>query len=153
VALRCDAEEIAYKRQNPQPGFARSLHEAVVAQALARTGQPEEGLAIVEAAARWSEETSSLFYHAELHRLGAELLVQLGCLDEAERELDRALAIARQQGAKMWELRVATDLARLWQGQGRSADALRLLAPVYEWFSEGLETRDLMAARGFLEAK
>jgi hypothetical protein len=46
VALRCEPEEIAYKRQNPQPGFARSLHEAVVAQALARTGQPEEGLAL-----------------------------------------------------------------------------------------------------------
>jgi predicted ATPase len=79
--------------------------------------------------------------------------VQLGRLDEAERELDRALAIARQQGAKMWELRAALDLAYLWQSQGRFADAYGLLAPVYGWFSEGFGARDLQTARGFLEAK
>jgi tetratricopeptide (TPR) repeat protein len=150
VALRSDPEEIAYKRQNPQPGFARSLHEAVVAQALGRTGQPEEGLSIIEAAVRWSEETSSLFYHAELHRVWAELLVQLGRTDEAESNLDLALTIARQQGAKMWELRAAHDLARLWLDQGRSRDAYELLTPVYGWFNEGSDTPDLQSARALL---
>jgi tetratricopeptide (TPR) repeat protein len=151
VALQCDPAEIAYKRQNPQPGFARSLHEAVVAQALARMGRPEEGLSIVEAAVRWSEQTSSLFYHAELYRIWAELLMQRGHTDEAERTLDLALTIARQQGARMWELRAACDLARLWQGRGRSADAYKLLSPVYGWFSEGFDTPDLQAARALLE--
>jgi tetratricopeptide (TPR) repeat protein len=151
VALQSDADEIAYKRRNPQPGFARSLHEAVVAQALARTGEPEEGLSIVEAAVRWSEETSSLFYHAELHRVWAELLVQIRRMDEAERKLDLALTIARQQGARMWELRAAHDLAQLWQLQGRSEDAYGLLAPIYGWFSEGFGSPDLQTAKALLE--
>jgi predicted ATPase len=151
VALRSDPEEIAYKRENPQPGFARSLHEGLVAQALGRIGQLEEGLPIVEAAVRWSEETNSLFYHAELHRVWAELLVQLGRTDEAESKLGLALTIAQQQGAKMWELRAAHDLARLWQGHGRSVDAYELLAPIYGWFSEGFDTPDLQTAHALLD--
>ena len=68
-----------------------------------------------------------------------------------EAYLERALAIARQQQAKSWELRAAMSLARLWRDQGKVQQARELLAPVYEWFTEGFETRDLKEAKALLE--
>ena len=65
----------------------------------------------------------------------------------AEHELQQALGIARRQQARGWELRAATSLARLWQGQGKRAEAHALLAPVYGWFTEGLDTADLREAK------
>jgi predicted ATPase len=64
----------------------------------------------------------------------------------------RALALARRQGAKSHELRVGTSLARLWRAQDRLKEALRLLAPIYDWFTEGFDTPDLQEARGLLDA-
>jgi predicted ATPase len=66
--------------------------------------------------------------------------------------LQQALDIARHQQAKSWELRAATSLARLWQAQDKRQDAYALLAPVYEWFTEGFDTVDLMDARSLVEA-
>ena len=63
----------------------------------------------------------------------------------------KALAIAREQKARMWELRSACDLARLWRDQGRGAEAYGLLAPIYSWFNEGFGTRDLQVARALLD--
>jgi predicted ATPase len=87
-----------------------------------------------------------------LHRLKGEVL--LGAAEppiaDAEAEFQRALAIAREQGARYWELRAATSLARLWSDRGRYEDARDLLAPVYSWFTEGFETRDLTRARALL---
>jgi predicted ATPase len=62
----------------------------------------------------------------------------------------RALAIAREQGARSFELRAATSLARLWRDQGKRAEARDLLAPVYAWFTEGFDTRDLVEAKALL---
>ena len=69
---------------------------------------------------------------------------------EAENYLIRSLELARQQSSLAWELRTATSLARVWQNQGKRQDAYELLAPVYDWFTEGFDTKDLQEARSLL---
>ena len=151
VALHCDPEQMEYKRQHPQPGFARSLHDAVLARAYGRRGQPEEGLRILEGTETWAAATGGRFFDAEVYRTRGELLLLTKRLDEAEHSYRRALEVAREQKARMWELRAACDFARRLRGQGRGAEAYNLLAPVYSWFSEGLDTRDLQVARALLD--
>ena len=73
-------------------------------------------------------------------------------MEAVETWLQQALAVARRQQAKSWELRAAMSLARLWQGQGKRAEARQLLAPIYGWFTEGFDTADLREAKGLLEA-
>ena len=70
---------------------------------------------------------------------------------KAEAYFERALAVARQQQAKSWELRAAMSMARLWRDQGKVQEARELLAPVYGWFTEGFDTRDLKEAKALLE--
>ena len=70
---------------------------------------------------------------------------------EAEACFQQAIAVAQQQSAKSWELRAATSLARLWQQQGKQAEAYQLLAPVYDWFTEGFDTADLQDAKTLLD--
>jgi predicted ATPase len=70
---------------------------------------------------------------------------------KAEACFERALAVARQQQAKSWELRAAVSIARLWRDQGKSRQARELLGPVYGWFAEGFDTRDLKEAKALLE--
>ena len=70
---------------------------------------------------------------------------------KAEACFERALAVARQQQAKSWELRAAMSMARLWRDQGKPQQARELLAPVYDWFTEGFDTRDLKDAMALLE--
>ena len=96
-------------------------------------------------------QTGSQFFDAEVYRIRAGLLLLAKRLDEAERSYHRALEIAREQKAHMWELRAACDLASLWRGQGRQAEAQGLLAPIFGWFGEGFGTRDLRAARALLD--
>ena len=74
-----------------------------------------------------------------------------GDLEGAERNFLASLHWARRQQAKMWELRTSTSLARLWQSQGKRQEAYELLAPVYGWFTEGFDTRDLMDAKALLD--
>jgi predicted ATPase len=98
-------------------------------------------------------KTSERMGEADLHRLKGELLLTRTPADLARAEasfLD-ALEVARRQSAKLWELRAARSLARLWQGQGRKQEARDLLAPVYDWFTEGFDTRDLKEAKVLLE--
>ena len=76
---------------------------------------------------------------------------QMSKVEEAEAYFQQALEIARQQEAKSWELRAATSLARLWQSQGKKSEARDLLAPVYDWFTEGFDTADLKDAKALLE--
>jgi predicted ATPase len=71
--------------------------------------------------------------------------------EKAQAHFDRALAVARQQHAKSWELRAAMSLARLWRDQGKPQQAHELLAPVYGWFTEGFDTLDLKEAKALLE--
>jgi predicted ATPase len=71
--------------------------------------------------------------------------------EKAEKYFDRALAVARQQQTKSWELRAAMSLARLWRDQGKAQQACELLAPVYGWFTEGFDTLDLRQAKALLD--
>jgi len=100
------------------------------------------------------EEHEERWWEAEVHRLRGVLLLRQAMAqpEEAETWLRRALNIARCQEAKFLELRAAMSLARLWQQQGKRADAHQLLAEVYDWFTEGFDTADLQEARALLAA-
>ena len=100
------------------------------------------------------ETTQEKWYEAEIHRIAGEIALMSPERDtvKAEACFERALAVARAQQAKSWELRAAMSLARLWCDQGKRDAARDLLAPVYGWFTEGFDTRDLKAAKALLDA-
>ena len=121
-------------------------------------GRVEEGVAAVTEGLTIANQIGDRFGEAELYRLKAELILQKFKVqssqfnaEEAEACFHKAIAIAQKQQARSWELRAATSLARLWQQQGKRAEARDLLAPVYEWFTEGFDTADLKDAKGLLE--
>ncbi|MEE9149196.1 MAG: hypothetical protein V3U27_17570, partial [Candidatus Tectomicrobia bacterium] len=127
---------------------------AKLAEAYGAQDQPEEGLYVLAEALEIVDATDMGFYEAELYRLKGTLQLQLHAgqhTGEAEASFRRALDIARHQHAKSWELRAATSLARLWQQQDKRQDATDLLAPVYNWFTEGFDTADLIDAKALLE--
>ena len=99
------------------------------------------------------ETTKESGCEAEVYRIAGEIALKSPQPDAAKAEayFERALAVARQQQAKSWELRAAMSLARLWRDQGKVQQARELLAPVYGWFTEGFDTRDLKEAKALLE--
>ena len=99
------------------------------------------------------EKTGERWWEAETNRVAGEITLLSPEPDatNAEAYFERALAVARQQQAKSWELRAAVSLARLWRDQGKPQQARELLAPVYGWFTEGFDTRDLKEAKALLE--
>jgi predicted ATPase len=127
---------------------------AQLAEAYWRAGQTAAGLQALTEALAVMDTTSECWWAAETYRLEGELLLQQDILDVsgAEACFQNALDIARQQHAKSWELRAATSLARLWQGQDKRAEAHALLAPIYGWFTEGFDTADLQEAKALLDA-
>jgi len=131
-------------------GNRRTLYLCHIASAHASLGQPQVSLGLLDQAAQVAEATSEKFFEAELYRLRGMILLSLGKSD-AEADLQRALTIARHQQAGWWELRAATSLARLWHDQGRYIEAISLLQPIYAWFTEGFNTRDLKDAKSLLD--
>jgi predicted ATPase len=99
------------------------------------------------------ETTKERWCEAVVHRVAGEIALKSTDTDAAKAEayFGRALAVARQQQAKSWELRAAMSLARLWRNQGKVQQARELFAPVYGWFTEGFDTRDLKEAKALLE--
>ena len=126
-------------------------HLGSLALAHARAGQSETALDLLSEALVAVEDMDERMFEAELHRIVGDVLLSMQCPGEAEVEFTRALAVARQQQAKSWELRAAMSLARLWRDQGKVQRARDLLAPVYGWFTEGFDTRDLKEAKAVLE--
>ena len=127
-------------------------HLATLAVAYGKAEQVDEGLNAVAEALVLVRTNGERLNEAELHRLKGELTLQQSQdATEAESCFHTALEISQKQHAKSWELRAATSLARLWQGQGKTAEAYDLLAPVYDWFTEGFETADLKDANALLE--
>jgi predicted ATPase len=126
---------------------------AMLAEAHGKAGQTEEGLALLDEAQGLVAKTREREYEAEVHRLEGDLLLARSPSDEAQAQASfrEALEVARRQSAKSWELRAATSLARLWQRQGKRDEARDLLAPVYAWFTEGFDTKDLRDAKALLE--
>jgi predicted ATPase len=123
----------------------------VVAGVYGQLGQPLKGLEALDEALGVLERTKERRREAEIHRLRGELLLSLPGERDAEACFERALAVADEQSARMWELRAATSLARFWAGQGKRAQARDLLAPVYGWFTEGFDTADLKDAKALLD--
>ena len=138
---------------------AKPYYLALLADAERRLGRCAEGMRMLDEGFAVVEELSDKFYEAEIHRLKGELILQQHseagtsskAEDEAEASYRRALRVARDQFAKSWELRAAMSLARLWRRQDRREEARAIVAPVYQWFTEGLQTRDLSEARALLE--
>ena len=133
--------------------LTQPLSLLLLAEVAERTDQMEKGLALLAEALTVLEERGQGDLLAEVYRLQGEFRVRQAVSDPAQAEacFQKALNIARQQQAKSWELRAALSLARLWQQQGKHAEARELLAPIYGWFTEGFDTADLQDAKALLE--
>ncbi|HJY81019.1 MAG TPA: AAA family ATPase [Candidatus Binatia bacterium] len=141
----------------------RSYYLALLAEACGRAGRVTEGLAAVEEALATTQRTGGRYYEAELYRLKGELSLQSGVRSprsavtspqteaEAEAGFHKAIEIARHQQAKSLELRAVMSLSRLWQRQGKKKPAQRMLTEIYNWFTEGFDTKDLQEAKALLE--
>jgi len=131
----------------------RSHWLGLLAEGCATTDHLEEGLRVLGDALAEIGENGIRYYEPELLRLKGELLIRRGRADdeEAESYFHKAIDIARKQQAKSWELRAAMTLSRLWQRQGKSERARRILGGVYGWFTEGFDTADLMDAKRLLD--
>jgi predicted ATPase/class 3 adenylate cyclase len=131
------------------PGFL-----AMLATAYGDVGQPEAGLPLLDEALALGDKNDEHANEAEVYRVKGELLLMLSAEHQAEAAAcyHQAIALARRQQAKSWELRAAMSLARLWQQQGKRTEARELLAPIYGWFTEGFDTADLQEAKALLEA-
>jgi predicted ATPase len=118
-----------------------------------RAGRTDEAIGLLDTAIEIVERTGERWFEAELRRLQGEWHVahrQDVCV-KAEASFRRAIDVAQNQQAKMWELRASTSLARLWRDQGKRTEARDLLAPIYGWFTEGFDTLDLKEAKALLE--
>jgi predicted ATPase len=127
--------------------------QSYLAKAHATLGQFDEAQRHIDQAIATIESCGERVWAAEAQRLAGEvaLLSPRADATEAQKRFERALSVARQQQAKSWELRAATSLARLWRDHGKVQQAGELLAPVYGWFTEGFDTRDLKEAKVLLE--
>ena len=132
------------RRQGPQPDL-----KAFLAEAMALTGDLDNALHLIDEVIAQIERPGweERLHYAEILRLKGWMLSLKGDFEGAERNFLASLDWARRQQAKMWELRTSTSLARLWQSQGKRQDAYELLAPVYGWFTEGFDTKDLQDAK------
>ena len=122
-------------------------------RAYAELGQFDEASHCISEAIVAVQTTNESWYEADIHRIAGEVALKSPEPDAAKAEayFERALAVARSQEAKSWELRAATSLARLWRDQGKRDKARDLLAPVYGWFTEGFDTLDLKEAKTLLD--
>jgi predicted ATPase len=124
----------------------------LLAEVLEHNGHRASALKQLDESLHLLEKTHGRWCEAELYRHKGELLGLKGNVEAAERCLGKALAVARQQSAKIWELRASTSLAGLLRDQGKGVEARDLLAPVYGWFTEGFDTFDLKGAKALLDA-
>jgi predicted ATPase len=125
---------------------------ALLAEAYGMIQQADTGLQVLTEALTWGEQSGEHWYDAEIYRLKGKLLWQRSQpAKDIEQELCRALDLARPQHARVLELRAAISLCRLWQQQGKRAEAREFLAPIYGWFTEGFDTVDLREAQVLLK--
>ena len=159
---------VAAQDADPRPGIAvmrqvrQGLHENKVglfapihlyhlATAHRRCGEYDIAFGLIEEGIRIIETTGERMFEAELYRLRGELQLEIGQGDAGEAALTTAVAVARRQQARLWELRATVALARYQGENGGLVAAKDLLAPLYGWFSEGLGSPDLKRARELLE--
>jgi predicted ATPase len=135
----------AYRATGARPVFLLAAAACEIA------GQIEEAVTLLDDALQIAERTEERWSAAELNRHKGQLLLRQGHSEAAEELYLKALSIAEEQGAKLWELRAAASLARLRRDQGRRSEARSLLAPIYGWFTEGFDTPDLKQAKALLD--
>ena len=125
----------------------------LVADAYGMYAEFDKAFSALDEALEWVARNDERLYAAEAHRIRGELLLRQPTPDPAgaQRCFEQALAVARAQQAKSWELRAATSMARMWQQRGRRDDAHKLLEPIYNWFTEGFDTADLQDAKSLLD--
>jgi tRNA A-37 threonylcarbamoyl transferase component Bud32/tetratricopeptide (TPR) repeat protein len=138
------------KQRAISAGLVRSAFLALLGDALRHAGRHAEGLEAIDEAFAHAERSSEGGYLAELHRVRGELLLVAGNAPAAEQSLRQAVQCAAQQQTRSFELRAATSLAELLHATQRSSEARAILGPVYEWFTEGYGTADLVKARTIL---
>ncbi|HEV8716994.1 MAG TPA: AAA family ATPase [Candidatus Binatia bacterium] len=137
--------------------MTQTLFLATLAEAYGTVGQTEEGLTVLTEALDIVDKMGDRVNEAELYRLKGQLTLQSKVpgpksqVEEAEECFLKAIDVAQRQSAKSLELRAVTSLARLWQHQGKKKKARRMLAEIYDWFTEGFDTADLKEARALLE--
>ena len=129
--------------------------KASIAEAHHDVGEAQVGLALLDEAICFADETKVRFWDAELLRLKGKLLASQSAGDGSTEDVEacyrKALTVARHQQAGSLELRAATSLATLWRDQGKAEEARNLLAPIYGWFTEGFDTPDLQTAKTLLD--
>ena len=142
---------LAYRATGAE--LTRPYFLALLAEAYGAIAQPESGLTVLAEALTLMDTTGERVWEPELHRLKGALLLQQSADNHAEAQacFQQALDVARSQQVKLLELRTATSLSRLWQQQGKRAEARQLLAEVYNWFTEGFDTPDLREAKALLD--
>ena len=157
IGEACDAVSmidagIACGAQRERPRPCRSI-QSHLAKAHAMLGQFDEAQNHIDQAAATMEINGERFGPLKYAVIAGEVALLSPQQDAAKAEghFEHALAVARQQQAKSWELRASMSLARLWRDQGKMSEARELLAPVYGWFTEGFDTRDLKEAKALLE--
>ena len=125
---------------------------STLAATYAELGRFDDAWRCLSEAIRTIEPTKERWFEAEVNRIAGKIALKSPEPDAAKAKayFERALAVARTQQAKSWELRSSMSLARLWRDQGKVQQARDLLAPVYEWFTEGFDTRDLKEAKALL---
>jgi predicted ATPase len=125
-----------------------------LAGAYSETGNFIEASRSIDEAIEMANANKERWYVAEINRIAGEIALKSPERDEAKAEeyFERALTVARHQQARSWALRAAMSLARLRRDQGKPDEAYELLAPVYKWFTEGFDTRDLREAKALLDA-
>jgi predicted ATPase len=160
LAMQGDADEgLAQIRhglaahQDIGPKLSQPYRLSSLAEAYGQAGEPEAGLTVLAEAVRLVAEAEERWWEAEVYRLQGALLLQRPIPDvsQAAACFQQALTVAYGQQARSLELRAALSLSRLWQQQGKREAARNLLAPIYDWFTEGLDTGDLQDAKELLE--
>src|SRR6266545_7570731 len=149
--------------------LSRSPYLTYQAEGYAKLGQVDVGLSVLAQALEFVDKHDERFYETELYRIRGELTLQkfqvpgskFQAADprsltpdpqaEAEECFLKAIAIAQKQQAKSLELRATMSLARLWQSQGKTAEARQILTDIYSWFTEGFDTKDLQETKALLE--
>ena len=130
--------------------ICRPYFFALLAEGCAKAGRGEEAANLLTEALADAERIGEHWYQAELHRREGELLARSDP-DRAEACFRRALILAERQSARLWQLRAATSLARLWRRRGKRREAYDLLAPIHGWFTEGSDAPDLVEAEGLID--
>ena len=145
-------EGMAASRSTGAEAF-RPYYLSLLAERYMETGNLDKGLSALNEALAATDENEQRYYKAEIHRLKGELLLRKNnsTAAEGQRCFERAIEVARKQSGKSFELRATTSLARLLASQGHREDARAKLAEIYNWFTEGFDTADLIEAKTLLD--